>query len=665
MSNTISAPVIGVSKKRLVLHIGLQKTGTSSIQVMLASSSEYLRQEGYYFPKLPEKEGRVWNSPFRHNILVSTYADFSSSFEKLDPAQEKAFWSELRQSDLVPILSAEEFSRLGRLDNLASRLSDFDVHLIAFLRRQDLLAESLYNQRNKILLSRNDKDLLTPDLLDEESLFRFLKNQNYIRLLNYDRLLAGFSSDCSPRRTTVRAFERSQLTHGDACLEFANILGVDGSKIRRPEAEANGSIGNNILKRIIDVLISSGESAALEEMTSVSRDILSGKDCSGDYRILSPRTRKAMLGQYDAINKKVAEAFDVSFRSDDEIRPKKLQSPRDIEKGGMRCTYKAAIDRMRGSKTSNWSPKNGGSGSPDDAFNRIHVGLADVRSPKGFKVSKKSKFFCVGSCFAREVEDAIEDLGFEALTKTNAIAMIESDLDLFSRAPGVMGRPHAFLNRYNSGSMRDLMKSVVSGTADESLFYENGSNLYHDYALSRFLSPLPFEKAVERRSKVMEMYYRSALEADVFVFTLGLCESFYDQDGQRFLNVTPDPRTAAGHSINFRFLNYIDNLNLISELSETVMKIRPEATFVYTVSPVPLDSTFTGSDIIVANTRAKSTLVAAAQDSCDEMANSYYFPSYEMVTLSDPTLAWLWDRKHVSPKMVSHIMDRFIERHCE
>lgn len=330
----------------------------------------------------------------------------------------------------------------------------------------------------------------------------------------------------------------------------------------------------------------------------------------------------------------------------------------------MKISYDSAISRIRKNEFSNWSPKAKGSGRPGDAFNRIHAALADVSSPHDFSFSNGSRFFCVGSCFAREVEDAIEHFGFVPLTKKNAVSMIEADPDIFSRMPGVIGRSHAFLNRYNSGSMLDLMRSVVSGRPDSSLFYENGSGLYHDYAFSRFLSPLPAEKVRERRAKIIRMYRQSVLEADVFVFTLGLCEAFYDLEGDKYLNVTPDPRTALGKSIEFRFLDYNENIQLIHEISSSVREIRPDASFVFTVSPVPLDSTFTGSDVIVANMRAKSTLVAAAQDACEQLDGCYYFPSYEMVTLSDPGQAWLWDRKHVSPKMVAHIMKLFIDRHC-
>lgn len=301
------------TKKPLVLHIGLQKTGTSSIQVMLSKSEVILREAGYVYPSLPKNSGKVWNSPFRHNILASTYADFPSVFDKLDACQEEEFWSQLASSSLTPILSAEEFSRLQRVDRLADKLSRFNVHFIAFLRRQDLLAESLYNQRNKILLSRKDPGLLKSDLLSETSLFEFLRIENYVPLLNYHRLLKEFIAKISPGKVDIRAFERGQLPQGDVCLGFLELLGLDISGMQRHASEANGSICNDTLGELINAYQNEGSKTAGKMMSEVCRNIEAGKDYSGNYRILSFRTRKAMLEQYAEINGRIESDFGVKF----------------------------------------------------------------------------------------------------------------------------------------------------------------------------------------------------------------------------------------------------------------------------------------------------------------------------------------------------------------
>lgn len=123
-------------RKKLILHIGLQKTGTSSIQVMLHSSAAALREAGYFYPALPVNPEQIWNSPFRHNIIAATYADFSTAFDKLDLEQEDLFWQSLMDNPLTPILSAEDFSRQQDFGRLAKHLEPFDVTIVVYLRRQ-------------------------------------------------------------------------------------------------------------------------------------------------------------------------------------------------------------------------------------------------------------------------------------------------------------------------------------------------------------------------------------------------------------------------------------------------------------------------------------------------------------------------------------------------
>ncbi len=83
--------------------------------------------------------------------------------------------------------------------------------------------------------------------------------------------------------------------------------------------------------------------------------------------------------------------------------------------------------------------------------------------------------------------------------------------------------------------------------------------------------------------------------------------------------------------------------------------------FVVTVSPVPLQATFTDQDVIVANAESKAVLRAAAGAFARRHDNVSYFPSYEMVTHSHPDFALRPDRAHVEWAMVDRIMSSFID----
>jgi hypothetical protein len=74
-----------------------------------------------------------------------------------------------------------------------------------------------------------------------------------------------------------------------------------------------------------------------------------------------------------------------------------------------------------------------------------------------------------------------------------------------------------------------------------------------------------------------------------------------------------------------------------------------------------MSATFTDKDVIVANTDSKATLRAAAAAFVEQRAHAHYFPSYEMVTHSDPRLAWRPDRLHVGLNMIAHVVSTFVD----
>ena len=90
----------------------------------------------------------------------------------------------------------------------------------------------------------------------------------------------------------------------------------------------------------------------------------------------------------------------------------------------------------------------------------------------------------------------------------------------------------------------------------------------------------------------------------------------------------------------------------------------PDVQILVTVSPVPLDATFTGTDIVLANIYSKSLLRTAAGEWSQGHGNVHYFPSYEIVMNSAREGAWFMDGRHVRPDMVAHIMQTFADAYA-
>lgn len=133
-------------KKRLFLHIGLHKTGTSSIQSYLSDHRLDLQRLGILYP-----ETAIPPTNHGHHLLPW-------SFMQREPVDPDAIFAQINDeiatspSDTA-IISSEGFERrssLKKIDFIAEQFAEFDTRILVYLRRQDELIESRYNQNLKM-----------------------------------------------------------------------------------------------------------------------------------------------------------------------------------------------------------------------------------------------------------------------------------------------------------------------------------------------------------------------------------------------------------------------------------------------------------------------------------------------------------------------------------
>ena len=139
------------ARKRLIIHIGMHKTGSTSIQRFLSRNRLALRMAGVLYPESCGADGR--REP-KHNALftaISHEADHGAPHPVLGPStnQIEAMATRIDASRAgTAILSAEGFS--GEKPAFAKALAplgeQFNTRIIAFLRRPDEWVESFYRQ---------------------------------------------------------------------------------------------------------------------------------------------------------------------------------------------------------------------------------------------------------------------------------------------------------------------------------------------------------------------------------------------------------------------------------------------------------------------------------------------------------------------------------------
>ena len=297
------------------------------------------------------------------------------------------------------------------------------------------------------------------------------------------------------------------------------------------------------------------------------------------------------------------------------------------------------------------------------ACHRIWTELPDLRIVPKFKVSRSAAVFASGSCFAREVEDALIGLDFKVATHCDELFSQPPLLPDTQLNPGA--RPRAYLNRYNSMSMLDEFRHLL-GVAPE---IENGLLGYPldrgaaaDLHYTQSLRQVDWDTTLLRRRVVREHLGPLVRRCKLYVMTLGMAECWYDAAAGRYLNNTPGPRVLAayGDRLSVQLTRFDQHRQALQALHGLLGQVHGnDFKIVITVSPVPLERSFLAQDVVTTNSYSKSMLRAVAQEFASGHDNVDYFPSYELVSYADPKTAWAWDYRHVTPGLVAHIMSLF------
>lgn len=226
--------------KRAILHIGTEKTGTTSIQKFLYENRIKLGANGMLFPA---SAGFVSNQ----NLVVfgkqSPESDLAPPSLDVNDAAELAAWKEkfaqehcseilafqARHQDSTIIYSAEHLqsrlttvAEIKRVARLLRPLFD-TVEVVVYLRRQDLYAHSAYS---------------TSVRAGQQQSFSFETINAKGPYYNYRLLLENWSEVFGEEAIQVRLFEKSRLIGNDVVADFQSVTNIDtlGLNLVRPKS---------------------------------------------------------------------------------------------------------------------------------------------------------------------------------------------------------------------------------------------------------------------------------------------------------------------------------------------------------------------------------------------------------------------------------------------
>jgi hypothetical protein len=277
-----------------------------------------------------------------------------------------------------------------------------------------------------------------------------------------------------------------------------------------------------------------------------------------------------------------------------------------------------------------------------------------------FKLPRQGSVFTIGSCFARNIEQKLADEGIDVPSlRFQSLPGIYKNKDM-------VGPPNSVLNKFTVHSISNEFARVLEGAAPPNRgFIPEGDDLWFDPQATHS-GPMEWDRVNAMRDAI-EATTATVRQVDAVFITLGLTESWLDTQTGVYFNGDLPHRLMVRHPGRFQYVNPGFD-ELLTEGRRVVEMIqahgKPDVKIVMTVSPVPLATTFSDQDIIVANNYSKSVLRVVAQ-TLRSMQGVDYFPSYEMVVFSARETAWAFDQRHVEPALVDSVTSRFIELYLE
>jgi len=206
----------------VVLHIGCEKTGTTSIQQFLRRNRAVLKARGILYPRAP---GDVRHVELGLYALADDALPRDRIWQRDGYSDPDLFRRRLRRRLLrevtatgasAVVLSDEALYRVGpesmaRLRGLIDELSE-RVRIVVYLRRQDDHLISRYQQAVKL-----------GEVLDLDA----WSHRDFSGIYDYWRRVTQWQHAFDPATVAVRPFERVRFPEGSLVQDFLDTAGLD------------------------------------------------------------------------------------------------------------------------------------------------------------------------------------------------------------------------------------------------------------------------------------------------------------------------------------------------------------------------------------------------------------------------------------------------------
>lgn len=266
---------------KVVIHAGIHRTGTTSLQGFLADNRETLLQLGVAYPgETPNHQPLAW-----------------SLKRKDSDAGDVRTLLESRGAVETAVLSAEDFCIQTDLKWLEQLSESFETKVVFYFRRQDHWLMSWYNQHVKWPFDRQKSQMDKTEFLEHIGDFHWL---DYAALLNRWTAVLGEAN------VSAGIVESGQVE--DVVGDFVKRLGISTEGLNFEIKRKNDSLPVHLLEIARHLGVFEMPPRTRARMMRALRVGLAHKTQSATT-VYSPEERLRILQLFEASNRTAAKRF--------------------------------------------------------------------------------------------------------------------------------------------------------------------------------------------------------------------------------------------------------------------------------------------------------------------------------------------------------------------
>jgi len=380
-----------------------------------------------------------------------------------------------------------------------------------------------------------------------------------------------------------------------------------------PEIFANPTDGN--LDLIRQAAVRCGHVGPFSRSIELSRKLAQASNKASDYFRLSEILTQGNFFEESVASLEKAIALDPAYDTPTNRETLEIAKSRLSQPAPKAATPKKKIGRY---------PETKDFVGDFDRLVKDHIAV-NLGSERKF-LNKETRFFTMGSCFARNLAKSLRERGYAAF--------------------------HMEISEY------------INTTFANKVFVDWLSGAEIDPAIrERIVELLPPQWSKENTLEVIRT-------AGVFILTLGVAPAFFDRTTGDFVLPRPSALNSRvlAEKYLFRTTSVKENVDNVLYLINFIRSISPDIKIVVTVSPVPILASFEFESAVQADCLSKSTMRLVAHEVVNNsnIENILYWPSFEVFRwagsnasnyyAADDGAAW-----HVSEDKVAGTIKAFVD----